>query len=122
MSGVQAQVCGADTAGRVELCALWADDYQGERMATVTPEATNVVVAVLGAIVGAILGGGSVLVVIGRILAKVKSDPITLDYIEKLYQSIPIDAMRELLRNAAVVADKVTDGAPNVVGEPGSNG
>ena len=122
MSGVQAQVCGADTAGRVELRALRADDYQGERMAAVTPEATNVVVAVLGAIVGAILGGGSVLVVIGRILAKVKSDPITLDYIEKLYQSISIDAMRELLRNAAVVADKVTDGVPNVVGEPGSNG
>lgn len=80
-----------------------------------TPEGTNVVVAILGAVVGAILGGGGVLIIVSRMIAKVKTDPITLDYIEKLYLSIPVDTVRELLRNAAVIADKVTDGMPNTV-------
>jgi len=74
----------------------------------------NFVVALLGIIVGAVLGGGGVLVIIRGIVVKVKGDQITLDYLERLYNSIPVEGLRDLLRDVAVVADKVTDGKPNV--------
>jgi len=73
----------------------------------------QVIVNVVSFVLGAVLGGGSAIVMLRAIVAKVKSDAITLDYLEKLYQSIPIEALKTLLRDVVEVGDKVTDGKPN---------
>lgn len=78
-----------------------------------TPEGTNFLIALVGIVVGAVLGGGGVLMVLNRILSKAKDDRISLDYLEKVYNAIPVDVVKELIRNAVLVADKVTDGKPN---------
>lgn len=73
----------------------------------------NFIVAILGIVIGAVLGGGTVLIVLLNIVKKVKSDPITLDYLEKLYQSIPTEVVRDLLRDLSIIGGKITDGLPN---------
>jgi len=73
----------------------------------------QVIVNVVSFVLGAVLGGGTAIVMLRAIVAKVKSDTITLDYLEKLYQSIPIEALKTLLRDVVEVGDKVTDGKPN---------
>lgn len=82
----------------------------------------NFVVAMLGIVVGAVLGGGGVLVIIRGVVVKVKGDQITLDYLERLYNSIPVEGLRDLLRDVAVVADRVTDGKPNISDTPPTAG
>lgn len=74
----------------------------------------EVVVALVSAVLGAVLGGGGVLVILRGILNKVKTDNLTLDYLEKLYNSIPVEAVRDLFRDLIVVGDEITDGIPVV--------
>ena len=74
---------------------------------------------------GALVGVVSTLAAVFGIVGRLKNDKATLDAIEWLGKSIPIDAMdtwldklNEMgrnLRDAGEVIDKVTDGLPNLV-------
>lgn len=78
----------------------------------------QVVVNVFSFILGAVLGGGSVVVMLRAIVTKVKGDALTKDYLEKLYLSIPVDALKLLIRDVVEVGDAITDGKPNTLPAP----
>lgn len=73
----------------------------------------QLIVAFASIVLGAVLGGGGALVVLRSIVAKVKQEPLALDYIEKLYSSISPETLRDLLREIFVIGEQVTDGEPN---------
>lgn len=70
-------------------------------------------------LIGALVGGASVLAAVFGIIGRLKNDVAALNAIEWLGKSIPVEALDKLnelgknLRDAGEVLDKVTDGAPN---------
>jgi hypothetical protein len=74
---------------------------------------SEILVNLFAFVLGALLGGGGAVVMLRGIVGKVKADPIMIDYLEKLYQAIPAQTLRDLLRDLAVIGDQVTDGKPN---------
>ncbi len=81
--------------------------------------ASAILIGLIAAVAGAILGGGTVLVVIRAVVSKLKQDVPWQDAIEKLYMSVPvvprttIRDIVETMKEAADLADKVTDAQPN---------
>lgn len=80
-----------------------------------SPEtATSLITLISGIALGLVAGGGSVLLLVGR----VKNDPALLTAIEALAKSWPattIDVLKQIspaLKDVATVIDEVTDGVP----------
>lgn len=80
----------------------------------------QIILGVLGAIgAGLVLGAGAVLTTFSAIVKNIKNDAPLLNAIEKLYLSQPLETREqqrkgvEILKDAAEIADRVTDGKPN---------
>lgn len=81
----------------------------------VSPETASLLITLIsGLALGLIAGGGSVLLLVGR----VKNDPALLAAIEGLAKSLPaeyIDVLKQIspaLKDASAIIDEVTDGVP----------
>ena len=81
----------------------------------VSPETASLLIPLIsGLALGLIAGGGSVLLLVGR----VKNDPALLAAIEGLAKSLPaeyIDVLKQIspaLKDASAIIDEVTDGVP----------
>lgn len=81
----------------------------------VSPEtATALITLISGLALGLIAGGGSVLLLVGR----VKNDPALLAAIEGLAKSAPpelIEVLKQLspaLKDTSAIIDEITDGVP----------
>ena len=80
-----------------------------------SPEtATSLITLISGIALGLVAGGGSVLLLVGR----VKNDPALLTAIEALAKSWPattIDVLKQIspaLKDTAAILDELTDGVP----------
>lgn len=78
------------------------------------------VIGLVSATVGAVVGGGSVLVALRSLLTNIRNDAPLLSAIERLGSSVPADVLSAVNTGAddlALLADilkQVTDGLPNV--------
>ncbi len=75
-------------------------------------EMVSIVVGLIGLLLGAIVGGGSVLIVMSRVVKAAKTDESAIRLGEMLFDSIPSDLARELVRDAVEYLFEVTDGDP----------
>lgn len=82
-----------------------------------TPEISMLLVAIVGALTGAFIGGGAVLVVTDRALKNVLNSPVLIANIEQLGKSFPPE-VRDLLVDSGKLLEKVGGGDTNA-GDPG---
>lgn len=80
-----------------------------------TTNTISLAVMLVAFLIAGILSGAG----ITALLAAAKRDKAFLDTAEKLYESLPIDAHRDLVNHVLEIADSVTD-AIKVVGESNS--
>lgn len=80
-----------------------------------TTNSISLVIMLVAFLVAGVLSGAG----ITALLAAAKRDKAFLDTAEKLYESLPIDAHRDLVNHVLEIADSVTD-ALKMVGESNS--
>jgi hypothetical protein len=80
-----------------------------------TSDVAELLQSMVGLLAAAILvgGGGGILGIIAFLLSRAKGERALIDAIEKLYESIPVTALKVAIRDAVELANRATDGQPN---------
>lgn len=83
------------------------------------------IVAAIGVVLGAFVGGGTAIVVYGRGVASVLNSPVLIRALEGAFDSFPAEA-REAANTTGKVLVEATDGIPadqkHLPGAPGTEG